>query len=57
MSIQTITQMNREISAQQTHCYTCGKPLSRIRYECPICQELTCSDECRRKHIETMDSI
>jgi hypothetical protein len=41
----------------QTHCYTCGKRFDRVKYECPICGERQCSDECRQKHIETMDAI
>lgn len=43
--------------SKQTHCYTCGSPLGSVRYECPTCRELQCSDECRRKHIETMDAV
>jgi hypothetical protein len=43
--------------AKQTHCYTCGKKLGRVKYECPICREWQCSEECRTKHIATMDNI
>ena len=42
---------------QQTHCFTCGKKLGQVRYQCPICKEWQCSEECRQKHIETMDKI
>ena len=41
----------------QTHCYTCGKPLGNVRWECPTCGEWQCSEECRRKHVETLDNI
>lgn len=47
----------REIAEKQTHCYTCGKPLGEAVFVCPICRELQCSEECRTKHIETMDNI
>jgi hypothetical protein len=49
--------IDREIAAQQTHCYSCGKRLRRVRYECPICHEFSCSEKCRRQHIETMDRV
>lgn len=55
--METITEMNRQIAAKQTHCYTCGKGLKRVKYECPVCQEWSCSEECRAKHIKTMDAI
>lgn len=41
----------------QTHCYTCGKELGDIRYKCPVCEELCCSEECRDKHLATMEEI
>ena len=46
-----------ELSTLQLHCYTCGKPLPNIRYRCPVCDELHCSEECRARHIEIMDKI
>lgn len=46
-----------ELSTLQLHCYTCGKPLPDIRYRCPVCDELHCSEECRARHIEIMDKI
>lgn len=49
--------LDREHHAQQTHCYTCGKKFERVKYECPTCGEWSCSDECRQKHIETLDNI
>jgi lipopolysaccharide biosynthesis regulator YciM len=55
--LQTIDEINRELSAQQTHCYTCGKLLGDVRWECPTCRELQCSEACRTKHIADMDSI
>lgn len=54
---QTLTEMHREISAAQTHCYTCGGRLGHVRYECPTCQEMQCSEKCRANHIETLDNI
>ena len=41
----------------QTHCYTCGKKFEVVKYECPICGEWQCSDECRKKHIKTLDNL
>jgi hypothetical protein len=55
--LQWIDDINRQISAKQTHCYTCGKLLGDVRYECPTCQEPQCSEACRTKHIADMDSI
>ena len=55
--MQTARDMNREQRAEQKDCYTCGKPLGNVRYECPICYEWQCSEACRAKHIEDMDSI
>lgn len=53
---QTDAEMDED-ALPQTHCYTCGKELGQVRYECPTCGEWQCSDECRRKHIKTMDAI
>jgi predicted RNA-binding Zn-ribbon protein involved in translation (DUF1610 family) len=50
-------ELDREAHIEQTHCYTCGKPFERVKYECPTCGEWSCSDECRQKHIETLDAI
>jgi len=47
----------REAYADQTHCYTCGKKFENVRYECPVCGEWCCSEECRAKHIETLDNV
>jgi predicted RNA-binding Zn-ribbon protein involved in translation (DUF1610 family) len=44
-----------EAARRQTHCYTCGRRLGPARYECPTCGEISCSEECREKHIKTMD--
>jgi predicted RNA-binding Zn-ribbon protein involved in translation (DUF1610 family) len=41
----------------QTHCYTCGKKFERVKYQCPTCGEWQCSEECRKKHIERMESV
>jgi predicted RNA-binding Zn-ribbon protein involved in translation (DUF1610 family) len=45
--------------AAQTHCFTCGKAFENVKYQCPICGEWSCSEECREKHliIETMNNI
>jgi hypothetical protein len=50
-------ELDREIAAKQTHCYTCGKPFGNVKYECPICAEWQCSEACRKEHIKTMDAI
>lgn len=50
-------QMDRLAAASQTHCYTCGKPLGSVKYECPTCSEWQCSQECRAKHIRDMDRL
>jgi len=50
-------ELNKKIAEKQTHCYTCGKKFGRVKYECPICYEFQCSEECRKKHIETMNRI
>ena len=55
--MQTLDEIDREIASTQTHCYTCGKPFSGVKYECPTCHEWQCSEECRKRHIETMDRI
>jgi hypothetical protein len=34
--VDTIDQMDREIAAKQTHCYTCGNELPKHKIECPI---------------------
>lgn len=52
-----VDQINRGYAAAQTHCYTCGKPLGYVRYECSVCHELQCSEECRQRHMATMDAI
>lgn len=49
--------LDREAHADQTHCHTCGKRFERTKYECPTCGEWSCSDECRQKHIDLLDSI
>ena len=51
------SELDRVMVFEQTHCYTCGKKLDRVKYECPVCGEWQCSDECRQKHCETMDAI
>jgi len=48
-------ELDREMHANQTHC-TCGKNLDRVKYECPLCGEWHCSDECRQSHIETLEA-
>jgi predicted RNA-binding Zn-ribbon protein involved in translation (DUF1610 family) len=48
---------DRKLHAEQTHCNACGKKFERVRYECPVCGEWSCSDECRAKHKDTMDNI
>lgn len=53
----TYEEFCKQLQAEQKHCYTCGNSLGNIRWECPICKELQCSEECRTKHIEEMDSI
>lgn len=50
-------ELDREAARSQTHCYTCGRELGQVRYECPICGEWQCSDECRQKHIDEMNKI
>lgn len=50
-------ELDREAHAKQTHCYTCGKLFDGIKYECQTCGEWSCSEECRRKHTETLDNI
>jgi len=50
-------EIDREIASTQTHCLTCGRQLVRVKYECPICGEWQCSEECRKKHIKDMDKI
>lgn len=47
----------QEAAIEQTHCFTCGNKLDHVRYECPICYEWQCSEECRKKHIETLDNV
>ncbi len=47
----------RKFAAEQTHCLTCGRQFTSAKYECPVCGEWSCSEECRQKHIETMDRI
>jgi len=47
--------IDREANRGQTHCYTCGKRLDRVKFECPICGEWCCSEECRRKHIDDLE--
>jgi hypothetical protein len=42
---------------EQTLCYTCGNKLGEVRWRCHICEELCCSEECRTKHIETMNAV
>jgi hypothetical protein len=56
---QTIDEINREltVAAMQTHCYTCGKRLGYVRYECSVCRELQCSEDCRQQHMATMDAV
>lgn len=49
-------ELDREHHANQTHCI-CGNKFERVKYECPTCGEWSCSDECRRKHIEALDII
>lgn len=55
--METLDEIDRVIAAKQTHCYACGKKLEHVKHECPICHEWSCSDECRKKHIETMDNM
>lgn len=55
--MQTIDEIDREIAAKQTHCYTCGGAFGAVKYECPTCREWQCSEECLREHIEWMDNI
>lgn len=50
-------EMDREIAAKQTHCYTCGKKFDREKWECSVCGEWQCSEECLKKHSETLDAI
>jgi predicted RNA-binding Zn-ribbon protein involved in translation (DUF1610 family) len=50
-------ELDRQAHAKQTHCYTCGKKFGHAKYECPICGEWQCSDECRQKHTKTMDNL
>lgn len=50
-------EMEDAMTAPQTHCYTCGKPFTYVRYQCPICREWQCSETCRSKHIAIMDRI
>ncbi len=49
------TDLQRESLEAQTHCYTCGKRFDRVKYKCPICDEFQCSEECRAKHIKTLN--
>lgn len=53
----TTKEIHATISAEQTHCYSCGNQLPSIKYRCPICDEFSCSIECRDKHIKEMDEI
>jgi hypothetical protein len=46
-----------DLTPAQTHCLTCGKLLGNVRWRCPTCAELCCSEECREKHIKTMDNV
>ena len=55
--MKTMDEIDREIAAAQTHCYTCGKKFEDVKYECPTCHEWQCSEECRTKHINTFDNI
>lgn len=50
-------ELDREIAARQKYCYSCGRGLKNVKYECPICGEFSCSEECRDKHIAAMDKI
>jgi predicted RNA-binding Zn-ribbon protein involved in translation (DUF1610 family) len=50
-----VNALDREAASKQTNCYTCGKKFDRVTYECPICGERQCSDECRAKHVKAMD--
>lgn len=49
--------LEREIHKNQPECFTCGKPFTDVRYECPICGEWQCSEECRKTHIKQMDEV
>lgn len=49
--------LDSEVFATQTHCYTCGKKFTRVKYECPTCGEWQCSKKCREMHIKIMDNI
>jgi hypothetical protein len=50
-------EIDRKTHTNQECCYICGKRFVRVKYECPICGEWQCSEECRNKHIEAMDNI
>jgi hypothetical protein len=52
--VQTVDQLNREMAAKQTHCYTCGRRLLGQGYECHVCHEWQCSKECWEKHSKTV---
>ena len=45
----------KELERRQEFCNRCGKPLGAVRWQCPTCGELSCSEECRREHIAYMD--
>jgi len=47
----------KDENAIQMHCYICGKKFENVKYQCPTCKEYQCSEECRRRHIETMDKV
>lgn len=57
MNERSIRQIEDEINAAQTHCYTCGKPLPAISIPCPVCGERQCSQACCDKHAEDMNGI
>ena len=52
----SIKQIEGEINAAQTVCYTCGKPLTNPA-ACPVCGERQCSQACCDRHVRDMDAI
>lgn len=47
----------KRMQTDQKDCFNCGKPLGEHPVECGVCQELQCSEKCKREHIASMDEI
>lgn len=48
--------MKIDLVEPNKHCNVCGKRLT-IRWKCRVCDEYSCSEKCRDKHMEEMDKV